>query len=243
MEEVQKFIIEIRAGIGGEEASLFAADLWRMYLRFFEKNKWRVKVFEDQQSDLKGVKNLEAEVSGPAAFDSIKQEAGVHRVQRIPTTERSGRVHTSTASVAILPLADNSPIQIRDSDLDISFFRASGHGGQNVNKVETAVRIVHRPSGIIVSSQIERFQQRNREIAMEMLKAKLWQLEREKTVGNLVDQRRNQIGDQERSEKIRTYNFPQNRITDHRINKSWHNLENIMAGGLEPIIKAFKDQK
>ncbi|MCL4358382.1 MAG: PCRF domain-containing protein [Patescibacteria group bacterium] len=243
MEEVQKFIIEIRAGIGGEEASLFAADLWRMYLRFFEKNKWRVKVSEDQQSDLKGVKNLEAEISGPAAFDLIKQEAGVHRVQRIPTTERSGRVHTSTASVAILPLADNSPIQIRDSDLDISFFRSSGHGGQNVNKVETAVRIVHRPSGIIVSSQIERFQQRNREIAMEMLKAKLWQLEREKTVGNLVDQRRNQIGDQERSEKIRTYNFPQNRITDHRINKSWHNLENIMAGGLEPIIKAFKDQK
>lgn len=242
MENIQRFLMEIRAGIGGEEAALFAADLWRMYSKFFEKRNWPVKIYEKQVSGLRGIKTLVAEVSGTAAYDLMKNEAGVHRVQRIPATEKSGRIHTSTASVAILPLQDTSPIQIRDADLEINFFRSSGAGGQNVNKVETAVRLTHKPTGITVSSQVERTQQRNREIAMQMLKAKLWELERQKTQGKMIQERRQQIGFQERSEKMRTYNFPQNRVTDHRINKSWHNLENILNGNIEPILKAFTKQ-
>ncbi len=236
---IQTIYFEIRAGVGGEEATLFARDLWRMYLKFFEKRKFKVKILDVNETNLGGIKSLTAEVSGGNVYDLLKQEAGVHRVQRVPITEKSGRIHTSTASVAILPKLNLPQIQIKDSDIEIEFFRAGGPGGQNVNKVETAVRILHKPTGIIVSCQTERSQQRNREIALEILKNKIYQLEQEKISGNLIQQRKEQIGSQERSEKIRTYNFPQNRVTDHRINKSWHNLDEIMDGDLDPILKAF----
>jgi peptide chain release factor 1 len=238
-EKINSIILEIRQGVGGEEAALFARDLWRMYLKYFEKNGYKVKIYEEQKTDLGGIKSLTAVVSGEDIYNKMKNEAGVHRVQRIPITEKSGRIHTSTASVAILPKFDYAPIQIKESDLEIEFFRASGPGGQNVNKVETGVRILHKPTGIVVSCQMERTQQRNKELALQLLKSKLWQLEQEKLEKNLTEERRKQIGTQERSEKIRTYNFPQNRVTDHRLNKSWYNLEDIMEGELDPIIKAF----
>jgi len=238
-QEMQTIYLEVRAGVGGEEAALFASDLWRMYLKFSEKNKFKVRVLDINETDLGGIKNLTAEITGPGVYNLLKQEAGVHRVQRVPITEKSGRIHTSTASVAILPKLNLPQIQIKESDLEIEFFRAGGPGGQNVNKVETAVRILHKPTGIVVSCQTERSQQRNREIAIEILKNKIYQLEQEKIFGSLTEERKKQIGSHERSEKIRTYNFPQNRVTDHRINKSWHNLEDIMDGNLEPILKAF----
>jgi peptide chain release factor 1 len=231
---------EIRAGVGGEEAALFARDLWRMYLKFFEKKGWKVRVLEESLSDLGGIKTLVSEVSGEDVYQLLKNESGVHRVQRIPVTEKSGRIHTSTASVAVLPKLEAPPIKIKESDLEIEFFRASGPGGQNVNKVETAVRILHKPTGIVVTCQTERNQQRNREIALQLLKNKLYELEQRKISGQLTDLRRSQRGSQERSEKIRTYNFPQNRITDHRIGKSWYNLEDILNGNLDVILRSFQ---
>lgn len=238
----QSIYFEIRAGVGGEEAALFARDLWRMYSKFFEKKGWNYRVLDISESDLGGIKTLIAEVSGPQVYELLKQEAGVHRVQRIPVTEKSGRIHTSTASVAILPKLSLPQIQIKESDLEIEFYRASGPGGQNVNKVETAVRIRHKPTGIVVACQSERSQQRNRELALEILKNKIWQMEQEKIYGSLTEARKKQIGSQERSEKIRTYNFPQNRVTDHRLNKSWYDLEEIMEGKLDKIIEAFQKQ-
>lgn len=240
--EKQTIYFEIRAGVGGEEAALFARDLWRMYSKYFDKKGWKYKILDISESDLGGIKTLIAEVSGEKVYDLLKQEAGVHRVQRVPITEKSGRIHTSTASVAVIPKLSLPNIQIKDSDLEIEFFRAGGPGGQNVNKVETAVRIRHKPTGIVVSCQVERSQQRNREIALEMLKNKIWQLEQEKIIGSLTEERKKQIGFQERSEKIRTYNFPQNRITDHRLNKSWHNLDDILDGELDLIIQAFQNK-
>ncbi len=241
--KINAVLFEIRAGIGGEEAALFARDLWRMYLKYFEKKGFKVIVYEDHRSDLDGIKTLVAEVRGENVYEILKNEAGVHRVQRVPITEKSGRIHTSTASVAVLPKYDFVPIEIKDSDIEIEFFRASGPGGQNVNKVETAVRIYHKPTGIVVSCQTERTQQRNKEIALQILKNKLWQLQQEKINAQLVQERRHQIGSQERAEKIRTYNFPQNRVTDHRLNKSWYNLEDIMDGDLDIIIRAFKEKE
>lgn len=238
--KVNSVLFEIRAGVGGEEAALFARDLWRMYSKYFEKKGFKVTIYECTQSDLGGIKTLVAEVKGENVYELLKNEAGVHRVQRIPITEKSGRIHTSTASVAVLPKYEFTPIEIKDSDIEVEFFRASGPGGQNVNKVETAVRIYHKPTGIVVSCQTERSQQRNKEIALQLLKSKLWQIEQEKINKELTAERRQQVGTQERAEKIRTYNFPQNRVTDHRLNKSWYNLEEILDGDLDVIIKAFQ---
>jgi len=236
---INAIIFEIRAGVGGEEAALFARDLWRMYSKFFEKNNFKVIVYDEEKTDLGGIKYITAEVRGNNIYNLIKNEAGVHRVQRVPITEKGGRIHTSAASVAVLPKIEGNQIDIKESDLEIEYYRASGPGGQNVNKVETAVRIRHKPTNIVVSCQSERTQQRNKEIALQILKSKIWELEQEKITNQLSSERKKQIGTQDRSEKIRTYNFQQNRVTDHRINKSWYNLEKILDGDLEIILKAF----
>ena len=234
--------MEIRAGAGGQEASLFAADLSNMYLKYAQKQGWKTAVISSSTSDLGGYKELVMEISNPDAYGRLMQEAGVHRVQRIPATEKSGRIHTSTASVAILPIYPTEAFEIKPQDIEVSFTRSGGPGGQNVNKVETAVRILHKPSGLVVQSQSERSQQSNREQAMAIMRAKLIEAKREKETGSISQVRREQIGTQDRSEKIRTYNFPQDRITDHRVNKKWHNIEKILAGDLEPIVKAFEKQ-
>ncbi|NCQ02746.1 PCRF domain-containing protein [Candidatus Wolfebacteria bacterium] len=235
-----KVILEIRAGAGGDEAAIFASDLSRMYQKYSVKQGWKFTVLDFNQTSLDGYKTFVAEVEGQGVYEILKNEAGVHRVQRIPKTEKSGRIHTSTASVAIIPYVEPKKIQINPSDLEISFFRSSGPGGQNVNKVETAVRISHKPSGIVVSSQAGRSQHANRESALNILRAKLYenkQIEEQNKLGGL---RKEQIGSAERAEKIRTYNFPDDRITDHRINKKWHNIERILDGELDQIVNAFK---
>lgn len=235
-----KIILEIRAGAGGDEAAIFAADLARMYQKYAARRGWKFIILDFNQTSLDGYKTLIAEIEGENVYNDLRQESGVHRIQRIPKTEKSGRIHTSTASVAILPVVKTHQVEIKDSDLEVSFSRAGGPGGQNVNKVETAVRILHKPTGIVISSRSERFQHANREKALEILRAKLYEIEQMKTTGSVIDLRREQIGSADRSEKIRTYNFPDDRITDHRINKKWHNIEEILNGNLEPIIKAFK---
>lgn len=235
-----KIILEIRAGAGGNEAAIFAADMARMYQKYSTKREWSFSTIDSSQSSLDGYKTFIAEIKGENAYDDLKQESGVHRVQRIPKTEKSGRVHTSTISIAILPMVEARQVDIKESDLEVTFCRAGGPGGQNVNKVETAVRVLHKPSGIIISSRSERAQHANREKAMDILRAKLYELEQTRTTGSVTDIRREQIGSADRSEKIRTYNFPDDRITDHRIGKKWHNIEKIMEGDLDPIVKAFK---
>lgn len=238
----QKLILEIRAGAGGDEASIFAGDLARMYQRYAQKRNWKFSVIDNNQSSLNGYKLLVAEISGENAFDDLKQESGVHRVQRVPKTEKSGRVHTSTASVAILPIVEAKEVQIKDSELEVTFSRAGGPGGQNVNKVETAVRILHKPSGIVVASREERSQHANRERAMDVLRAKLYEIEQTRVAGDIGSNRKEQIGSADRSEKIRTYNFPDDRITDHRIGKKFSRIEIILDGDLDPIVKAFRKQ-
>jgi peptide chain release factor 1 len=220
-------ILEIRAGTGGDEAGLFANDLYRMYSRYAEKSHWHKEE----------IKTLTAEFRGPNAYNLLKNESGVHRVQRIPTTESSGRIHTSTATVAVLPKIKKIDIEIKPDDLEWEFYRAGGHGGQNVNKVSTAVRLTHKPTRITIGCQEERFQGKNRERALEMLRGKLFALMQEQQVKDISDLRSNQIGSAERSEKIRTYNFPQDRVTDHRINKNWHNIEGIMNGQIDKILE------
>lgn len=239
---MDELIMEIRAGAGGEEAALFASDLFNMYKKYALNQGWRFNVLDASQSDLRGFRQIIFEIKGAGALKKMAGEAGVHRVQRIPKTEKSGRVHTSTATVAVLPKAKETDIKINPADLEISFFRSGGPGGQNVNKVETAVRITHKPSGLAVSSQEERSQQRNREKAMEVLRTKLWQAEKTQKAGEITEERRRQIGSADRSEKIRTYNFPQDRITDHRIKKSWGNLEAVMDGNLDRIISAIQEK-
>ena len=239
MSGINTIILEIRAGAGGKEASLFAADLAQMYSKYAEQQGWKVSMLDESRDELNGYKEVVFEIGGLGVYEKLKNESGVHRVQRIPTTEKSGRVHTSTASVAVLPEIPEEKVEIKPDELEITFTRAGGPGGQNVNKVETAVRILHKPTGIMAACQSERSQQRNREKALKILQAKLSELKREKEHGQIADERRQQIGTQDRSEKIRTYNFLQDRITDHRIKKSWHNIEKVMKGGLGPIIKKF----
>jgi len=220
-------MLEIRAGTGGDEAGLFAADLYRMYARFAQRRGWAVKEI-----------NLNfAEITGEGAFDTLKKESGVHRVQRIPKTERAGRIHTSTATVAVLPRVSSKEIEINPAHLKIDTFRSSGHGGQNVQKVETAVRITHLPTGVTVACQDERSQIQNREKAMEIIRAKLYQMLQEQQKTGVDQLRREQVGGAERSEKIRTWNFPQDRITDHRFGVSVGNIESVLDGNLDSLLK------
>lgn len=236
---IKKIILEIRAGAGGDEASLFAGDLARMYQKYAAKRNWRFSVLDASESGANGYKTFVAELSGEGVYDAFRHESGVHRVQRVPSTERQGRIHTSTASVAVLPIVEAKEVDIKDSDLEVTFSRSGGPGGQNVNKVETAVRILHKPTGIVVSSREERSQHANRERAMDVLRAKLFEIQREQAVGSVDQIRREQIGTAERSEKIRTYNFPQDRITDHRIGKKFSNIEKVLEGDLDKIIQSF----
>ncbi|MDE2145022.1 MAG: PCRF domain-containing protein [Patescibacteria group bacterium] len=239
---MEKSILEIRAGAGGDEAAIFAGDLARMYEKYSAKRGWRFTVLDTNQTSLNGYKSFVAKIEGEGVYSDLKQEAGVHRVQRIPETEKSGRVHTSTASVAIMPVVEPREFDINPGDLQIEFFRSSGPGGQNVNKVETAVRIVHKPTGVVVSSQTERSQSANKEQALSILRSKIFEAQKEAEESKITGLRREQIGSADRSEKIRTYNFPQDRITDHRIGKKWHNIEKILDGDMDGIVKAFKQR-
>jgi len=240
--EIKGIIVEIRAGTGGGEAALFAHDLFRMYNRYAETKGWPVKIIDMNKTALDGLKEGTMEINNKEAFNDLQYEAGVHRVQRIPATEKSGRIHTSTATVAILPQVKNVEIEIKTEDLEETFFRSSGPGGQNVQKVESAVRLVHKPTGLTVVCQSGRTQRGNREKALELLKNKVLIKAQEEVTGKEEKERRDQIGHAERSEKIRTYNFPQDRITDHRIKKSWHNIEQILGGNLDEIIKDIKKE-
>ncbi len=232
-------IMEIRAGAGGDEAGLFAADLFRMYTRYAQSKGWEVDIVDSNESGVGGFKEIVFEVRGKGAFSRLKYERGVHRVQRIPVTESSGRIHTSTATVAVLPQADEVEVAINPSDLRIDIYHSGGAGGQNVNKVATAVRITHLPTGMVSTCQDERSQLRNRKKAMSVLRARLLDIEKRKQEEEITKQRRSQVGTGERAEKIRTYNFPQDRITDHRIGLTLHNLQGVLEGELGELIDAL----
>jgi len=233
-------VLEVRAGAGGDEAALFAEELAQMYLEYATLQGWLYSVESESRSTSGGYKEGVFEILHPKVYDDLRYETGVHRVQRIPVTEKAGRIHTSTASVAILPLRKKPKVEINMTDILMEFSRSGGAGGQNVNKVETAVRLVHKPTGLEVRSQSERSQLKNREKAMSILQARVEAQHEEEEVRKHASERKNQIGTGDRSEKIRTYNFPQNRITDHRIKESWHNIEGIMGGQLDPIVEALK---
>ena len=242
-EKIEEFpneiILEVRAGAGGEEASLFAEELAHMYGRFAENQSWSVYPVDESRSSVGGYKEASFEIRGKDVYKKLRFETGVHRVQRIPATEKMGRVHTSTATVAVLPIRKKTNIEIKPADLEIETSRSGGAGGQNVNKVETAVRIIHKPTGIDVRSTAQRSQLKNREMAMSILIAKLQAKNDEEEDAKHSANRKSQIGTADRSEKIRTYNVLQDRITDHRIKQSWHNIEKILAGGIEPILEAM----
>lgn len=233
-------ILEVRAGAGGEEAALFAEELAHMYLKYAERNGWQTSVTSEARASQGGYKEASFEILGNTVYDALRYETGVHRVQRIPVTEKSGRIHTSTASVVILPMRRKPAIEVNPGDIDMEFSRSGGAGGQNVNKVETAVRLIHRPTGIDVRCQSERSQLKNREKAMAMLVAKLEMLHEEEEAKKHAVSRKDQIGTGDRSEKIRTYNFPQSRITDHRIKESWHNIEEVLGGNLDAVVAAIQ---
>ncbi len=239
----KNIIVEIRAGVGGDEAELFAGDLFKMYDRYSQNQGWKTHLISNNKTSLGGYKEVVFEIIGQGAYNKLKFESGVHRVQRIPSTEKNGRVHTSTASVAILPEASEIDIQINPKDLKIDTYCASGHGGQSVNTTYSAVRVMHLPTGLIISCQDERSQRQNKEKVMTILRSKLLAMEEEKKQREESQSRKEQIGQSMRSEKIRTYNFPQDRITDHRIKESWHGIEQILQGNLGPILEKFKDFK
>ncbi len=246
-DDEKDIIVEIRAGAGGDEAGLFAADLYRMYTRYSEGRGWEVEAMSSNESGVGGFKEIIFSVSGDNAYKHLKYESGVHRVQRIPRTESSGRIHTSTATVAVLPEAEEVDVEIDENDLEVGFFRSSGPGGQSVNTTDSAVRITHKPTGVTVSCQDEKSQHKNRERAMKILRARIKEeLERQKHQER-AEQRRSQVGSGERSEKIRTYNFPQGRVSDHRINLTIHQLEKVLDGELdvliEPLLEEDRKQK
>ncbi len=232
-------IMEIREGIGGQEASLFAGDLYRMYTRYAQLRNWNVELLSTNPSGSGGFKEVVFEVQGQGAYSLLKFERGAHRVQRVPVTEASGRIHTSTSTVAVLPQVDEVDVNIHPDDLRIDIFHAGGHGGQNVNKVATAVRIVHIPTGTIAVCQDERSQFKNKQKAMAIMRARIYEAERQKQDTQIANERKSQVGSGERAEKIRTYNFPQDRITDHRINTSFHGIGSVLDGDLDGILDAL----
>src|SRR6185436_7235762 len=232
----KNILLEIRAGTGGDEAALFAGDLFRMYSRFAERQGWRLEIMSQSVGDAGGIKDVVALIEGKRVYSRLKYESGVHRVQRVPATEASGRIHTSTATVAVLPEAEEVDIQVNEKDLRIDTFCSSGPGGQSVNTTYSAVRLTHIPTGLVVSQQDEKSQQKNRVKAMKVLRARLYEMEMQKQQDAIAKDRRGQVGTGERSEKIRTYNFPQSRITDHRINFTTHRLHDVLAGELRELI-------
>jgi len=237
-------IIEIRAGTGGDEAAIFGNDLLRMYTRYSENNKWKIKILSSSYNEFDGIKEIILEISGEGTFSKLKHESGVHRVQRIPKTESQGRIHTSTATVAVLPKSEDIDIEVKEDDVRTDVFHAGGAGGQNVNKVATAIRLTHTPTAIVVTCQNERSQLQNKLQAMEILKSKLWDLELQKQKSEISEARKSQVGSGERSEKIRTYNFPQGRVTDHRLKLTSHNLTEFMNGLIDEIIDPLmKDEQ
>lgn len=241
-EDSKNAIVEIRAGAGGDEAAIFAGDLYDMYRRYIEKKKWDMEILSVSESEHGGFKEIIFSLEGDGAFGEMKYESGVHRVQRVPETESQGRVHTSAASVAVLPEAEEVDVEIRQDDLKIDTFRASGAGGQHVNKTETAVRITHEPSGIVVSCQEERSQLQNKDKAMRMLRSRLYEQKLEEQRAKREEERKNQVSTGDRSAKVRTYNFPQGRLTDHRINLTLYNLEDIIKGEIGEVIQELKLQ-
>jgi peptide chain release factor 1 len=228
-EDFNTVLVEARQGVGGDEAKIWAEDLLRMYTRFASLKNWKIEILDE------GV----IQIHGKGSFKALKFETGVHRVQRVPETEAAGRIHTSTASIVVLPEVPESRVEVKEDDLLWEFTRGGGHGGQNVNKVATAVRVTHKPTGLIAQSRQERTQEQNRKIALSLLRAQLWEKEQEAKAALVADQRL-AIGSSSRSEKIRTYNYPQNRVTDHRINKSWHDLDRIMEGNIEDVIESLQ---
>lgn len=240
-EKPKAMILEIQGGAGGDESSLFAAELALMYQNYVEMRGWGWNKLDESVSDVGGYKDVSFEIKGRDAYDALRYETGVHRVQRIPETEKNGRVHTSTVTVSVMPIRTNTKVTIPASDLEFETSRSGGAGGQNVNKVETAVRVIHKPTGIAIRCTIERSQLKNKERAVQMLQAKLDQMAQEEDDKKHASEKKAQVGTGDRSEKIRTYNFPQDRVTDHRIRQSWHGLPKIMEGNIGPIVEALQN--